>query len=353
MHKKRYVIIFICVCLGILLLPKLKQVERKPNYRPRYMVETGRVHGTMYKLSYESPIGTSVTSSLDSLFHAFDLSLSTFNDSSIISRINRNDTTVVVDDFFSSVFSTAVEVSKNTGGAFDMTVAPLVNAWGFGFKKKENVTPQLVDSLLHHVGYEKVKLENGRLIKSDPGIMLDASAIAKGYSCDVVARFLESKGVKNYMVDIGGEVVVKGQNPRGQKWSIGIEKPIDDSTMIHQELKCTIYMNGWAVATSGNYRQFYHQGGKKYSHTINPHTGYPVSHNLLSATVIAPDCKTADAYATAFMVLGLEESLILVNCLPNLEAYFIYENEMGEMSVQYTEGFEKYFHSGAEKDTVQ
>ncbi|MBP5456685.1 MAG: FAD:protein FMN transferase [Paludibacteraceae bacterium] len=348
MHKKQYVIIFICVCLGILLLSRFKQVERKPNNKPKYLVETGRVHGTMYKISYESPTGVSLTASLDSLFHAFDLSLSTFNDSSIISRINRNDTTVVVDDFFSSVFFTGMEVSKNTGGAFDMTVAPLVNAWGFGFKKKENVTPKLIDSLLMHVGYEKVKLEQGRVIKSDPAVMLDAAAIAKGYSCDVVARYLEKQGVKNYMVDIGGEVVVRGMNPQGKLWSIGIEKPVDDSTMLHQELQSVIYLNGWAVATSGNYRQFYHQGGKKYSHTINPHTGYPVNHNLLSATVVAPDCKTADAYATAFMVLGMEESLILVNCIPNMEGYFIYENEAGEMAVQYTEGFERYFHNGEE-----
>ncbi|MCQ2218677.1 MAG: FAD:protein FMN transferase [Paludibacteraceae bacterium] len=318
-------------------------IFQEPAKRSKYLVDTGRVHGTMYKLSYESPSGVSLTSDLDSLFHAFDLSLSTFNDSSIISRINHNDTTVVVDDYFTSVFETAMEVSRNTGGAFDMTVAPLVNAWGFGFKKKENVTPELIQSILAHVGYEKVKLEKGKIVKSDTCVMLDAAAIAKGYSCDVVARYLENKGVKNFMVDIGGEVVVKGFNPQGKLWSIGIEKPIEDSTMLHQELQSIIQLENRAVATSGNYRQFYHLGGKKYSHTINPHSGYPVNHNLLSATVVAPDCKTADAYATAFMVLGLEESMLLVNYIPDMEAYFIYENEMGEMSVQYTEGFDRYF----------
>lgn len=318
-----------------------------PPKTAKYLIETGRVHGTMYKLSYESPSGRSLTADLDSLFHAFDLSLSTFNDSSVISRVNRNDSTVLVDGYFESVFRTAMEVSQKTGGAFDMTVAPLVNAWGFGFKKKENITPGKIDSILTHIGYDKVKLEGNRVVKSDTCVMLDASAIAKGFSCDVVARYLEKKGVRNYMVDIGGEVVVRGLNPQGKLWTIGIEKPVEDSTMLHHELQSIIHLNGWAMATSGNYRQFYYQGGKKYSHTINPHTGYPVNHNLLSSTVVAPDCKTADAYATAFMVLGLEESMLLANTIPNLEAYFIFENEMGEMAVQYTEGFERYFQCDA------
>lgn len=343
----------LCGFLAILAVGVAWTIFHKEPSKEKYLVEQGRVHGTMYKISYQAPTGMPVTESLDSLFHAFDLSLSTFNDSSIISRINRNDSTVEVDDWFASVFNTGLEVSANTDGAFDMTVAPLVNVWGFGFKKSESVTSGKVDSILKHVGYQKVKLVDKKVVKEDTAIMLDAAAIAKGFSCDVVAQYLESKGVTNYLVDIGGEFAIRGLNSQGKPWAIGIEKPIEDSTMMHSELQSVICMSDKAVATSGNYRQFYHKNGKKYSHTINPHTGYPVDHNLLSATVIAPDCKTADAYATAFMVMGLEKSLLLANRMQDLDAYFIYEDESGNMSVQYTDGFAQYFPNDAEIAATQ
>lgn len=339
MKLNRRTIVFICtIVVGVFFLLFYNPIFN----RAKYLEQTGRVHGTFYKIVYEAPKGDPVTGELDSLFHAFDLSLSTFNDSSVISRINRNDSDVEVDAYFRSVFETANQVSENTNGAFDMTVAPLVNAWGFGFKKKEDVTPELIDSLMKHVGYKKVRLDGNRILKADSLIMLDASAIAKGYSCDVVAAYLESKGVKNYMVDIGGEVVTKGFNALGLEWTVGIEKPLEDSTMMNVELQSIIQLKDLAVATSGNYRQYYHKDGKKFSHTINPHTGYPVEHNLLSATVVASNCKTADAYATAFMVLGLEHSIMIANAIPDLEAYFIYSDSLGNFAVEYTAGFEKF-----------
>lgn len=212
-----------------------------------------------------------------------------------------------------------------------MTVAPLVNAWGFGFKNKLDPDSIPVDSLLELVGYKKVHLIDGKLLKDDPRIMFDASAIAKGYGVDVVADFLESKGVENYMVEIGGEIRAKGKNNKGKIWRVGIDKPIDDPSSLSREIQDVIELGKGAMATSGNYRQFYIKDGKKYAHTIDPRLGYPVQHSLLSASVIAPDCMTADAYATAFMVLGLEKSIEIVEKDTLMEAYFIYSDNDGNL----------------------
>jgi len=338
---KRKIILLLALLIGIFFLffydsCKSREKEKK------FLIEEGRVFGTFYKIVYESSDGKSLEPELKELFRSFDLSLSVFNDSSIISKINRNDPTVVVDDYFRTVFENAQRVSEITNGAFDMTVAPLVNAWGFGFSREDNVTPKLIDSLLKNVGYEKIRLEGDRIIKDNPAVMLDASAIAKGYACDIVADFLNSKEIENYMVEIGGEVVVKGHNNKGMPWAIGITKPIDDNTMMRTELQNIVYMENGGMATSGNYRQYYYKDGKKYAHTIDPHTGYPTGNSLLSATVIAPNCMLADAYATAFMVLGLDHSLLLADYMPDIEAYFIYSNSRYSLAEKYTDGFKKY-----------
>ena len=338
---KRKGFLLFALLIGIFFL--LFYDSCKPGEKEKkFLMEEGRVFGTFYKIVYESPTGKSLEPELKELFRSFDLSLSVFNDSSIISRINRNDPAVIVDDYFRTVFETGQRVSEITDGAFDMTVAPLVNAWGFGFSHKDSITPGLIKSLLKITGYEKVHLEGDRVIKDNPAIMLDASAIAKGYASDVVAAFLNSKGIENYMVEIGGEVVVKGFNDRGTPWAIGITKPIDDSTMMITELQRIVQIENGGLATSGNYRQYYHKDGKKYAHTINPHTGYPVDHNLLSVTVIAPNCMLADAYATAFMVMGLDQSMIIANFMPDIEAYFVYSNHQNSLAESYTEGFKKY-----------
>lgn len=334
--KIRLLVIFLLIAF------LLKQVYDRYVYKSEtYEVIEGRVHGTFYRISYKNS-GTKISEvSLDSLFHRFDLSLSTFKDSSIISKINRNEA-VALDSFFVNVFNTGSRISQITDGAFDMTVAPLVNAWGFGFKHKDNVSKAVIDTLLSHIGYKKVSIVEGKLVKTDSLIMLDASAIAKGYSCDVVSQFIESNGIFDYLVEIGGEIVAKGANSKGKEWVIGIEKPVEDSTMMHNGLQTKIKLSNLALATSGNYRQYYYRDGKKFSHTVNPHTGYPVEHNLLSASVIADNCMTADAFATAFMVLGLERSLALADSLPNLEAYFISSGEDGDYIVNYTKGFQSF-----------
>lgn len=303
-----------------------------------YVYNEGPVYGTYYHIVYESPGGKDFHEEIKEKFKEYDLSFSTFNPNSTISKINTNQE-VVPDEWFLNCFNRAIEISVLTGGAFDITVAPLVNAWGFGFRHKENVTPELIDSLLKITGYQKVRYENGKIIKDDPAIMLDMSAIAKGYTCDLIGDFLKSKGCKNFMVEIGGEVVARGINSKGRSWSIGISKPDESGLPAMQEIQAVVKLPDRALATSGNYRNFYEVDGKKYAHTIDPSTGYPVQHNLLSATVLADDCMTADALATAFMVLGLEKSVELANSLPDIAVYFIYSDETGFNKVYFSDNF--------------
>lgn len=304
-----------------------------------YQTDQGLVFGTMYKITYQSE--ENLKADIEAELQKVDCSLSPFNKQSVITHINNN-TDMRTDSLFDYVFNLARKVSEETHGAFDITVAPLVNAWGFGFKNAARIDSATIDSLRQFVGFEKIRLEDGKIIKHDSRTMLDCSAIAKGFGVDCVARLLDRKGVRNYMIDIGGELVMKGENAQMATWRIGINKPIDDSLAVNQELQTVLQVTGVGLATSGNYRNFYYKDGKKYAHTIDPRTGYPIQHNILSATVVANDCATADAYATAFMVLGLDSSKAICDAHPELDAYFIYTQEDGKMDVYYTEGMEKY-----------
>ncbi|NDV47830.1 FAD:protein FMN transferase [Paludibacter sp. 221] len=307
-----------------------------------YIKNRGRIHGTYYLVTYQQPQGEDLQNKIESRMREFEQSLSTFEPNSVISRINKNDASVLTDHYFETMYKMAQQVSEKTDGAFDITVAPLVNAWGFGFGNRSRKDTPDVEAMLQYTGYEKIRLENHRLIKDDSRIMLDASAIAKGYSSDIVAQLLEENGCKNYMVEIGGEVRCKGVNPKGEKWKIGINKPVDDATNTQSEIEAVVAISNVGLATSGNYRQFYYRGDKKYSHTIDPRTGYPVNHSLLSATVIAPTCMQADAYATAFMVLGKDKALEVCGSVPDMECFLIYADDKGNNQIVYTKGFEKY-----------
>lgn len=278
-----------------------------------YRQNTNFVFGTIYNITYQS--SEDLQQAIEAELMKVDGEFSMFNPESTVARINQGDSAVERSAMFQEVFQLAQTVNKETDGAFDITVAPLVNAWGFGFKHEQMPTPAQVDSLL--------------LIRHQ----LDFSAIAKGYGCDVVARLLESRGIQNYMVEIGGEVVVKGRNAKGQDWHIGITKPTDDSLSVEGEMQTVLAITDRAMATSGNYRNFYYQGGRKYAHTIDPRTGYPVQHSLLSATVFADNCATADAYATSFMVLGLQGAQAVLQRHPELMAYLIYSDEDGQLAV--------------------
>jgi FAD:protein FMN transferase len=306
-----------------------------------YIYNEGTVYSTYYHIVYESLGAKDFLSEIEQQMMMLDNSLSTFNRESTISKINQN-IPVRVDPLFKKCLKKGMKVSKITEGAFDMTIAPLVNAWGFGFKNKETITKSLIDSLLKKVGFQKVKLRWNRIIKQNPSIMLDASAIAKGLAVDLIAKFLVSKGCKNYMVEIGGEISARGVNQHNRTWRVGISKPIDEPTPSGGDFQDIVTLSGKALATSGNYRNFYIEGDKKYSHTIDPKSGYPVQHSLLSVTVLAGDCMTADAFATAFMVLGVERSMKIIEKTRGLEGYLIYSDDSGEYKVIYSKGFEKY-----------
>lgn len=298
-----------------------------------YQKNSGMVFGTVYNLTYQcdSDLNEAIKAELQKV----DNSLSPFNEQSIITAVNQNKD-VKLDDMFLTVFKKAMAVSEDTEGAFDITVAPLVNAWGFGFKNGIEPTPFQVDSLRQIVGYIKVSLDDGKICKQDPRMMLDCSAIAKGYGTDVIANYFRSRGVKNFMVEIGGEIVTSGVNAQRLPWKIGVTKPSDDSLSVNGEIQTVLNVTDKAMATSGNYRRFYYKGGKKFAHTIDPKTGYPVQHSLLSATVLAKDCTTADAYATSFMVMGIDQAKKLLERHPELMAYFIYSDDNGEMAVWFS-----------------
>lgn len=306
---------------------------RNPQGQTPFQREEGAIFGTFYHVTYQCD--SSLQREIEAELKKVDASLSPFNKASVISRINRNED-VVPDSMFVHVFQLAKTVSRNTGGAFDITVAPLVNAWGFGFKSGQDLAPGQIDSLLAFVGFEKVDLDGGKVVKQDPRINLDCSAIAKGYGSDVVGNLFRRKGIQNYMIEIGGEIVVKGFNPKGEKWKVGINKPIEDTLNINNEIQTILNVTDMGIATSGNYRNFYYKDGKKYAHTIDPHTGYPVQHSILSATVLAPDCATADAYATAFMVMGLERAKEVLQAVPSIQAYLIYADEKGKNQTYMT-----------------
>lgn len=280
------------------------------------------VFGTVYNITYQ--YDKDLQKEIEAELMKVDAEFSMFNKESTVARINRGDSTVKRSEMFNEIYQLAQTVSNDTYGAFDITVAPLVNAWGFGFKHEQLPTAQQVDSLM--------RIRN----------QMDFSAIAKGYGCDVVARFLKSKGINNYMVEIGGEVVVSGHNDKDQLWHIGVNKPVDDSTHMENELQTVLSITDHAMATSGNYRNFYYQNGKKYAHTIDPRTGYPVQHSLLSATVIADNCATADAYATSFMVLGVDGAKEVLLRHPELMAYLIYVDEDGQMAVWSSPALKDY-----------
>ena len=299
-----------------------------------YQHNKGFIFGTVYNITYQSDknFEKEIIRELDKV----DASLSPFNEKSIISKINRNEE-AVVDNYFYDVFNLAMQISEDTNGAFDITVAPIVNAWGFGFKSGSSPTSQYIDSLKQFIGYKKVRINKDKhVVKQDERIMLDCSAIAKGYGSDVVARLFNAKGIKNYMIEIGGEIVASGLSEKRLPWKIGITKPSEDSLGTSNELQTILNITDCAMATSGNYRNFYYKNGKRYAHTIDPRTGYPIQHNILSATVIAKSCAQADAYATSFMVLGLEEAKKILERHPQLLAYLIYTNKDNEYEVWHS-----------------
>lgn len=305
----------------------------KHQHNMPYQHDRGSVFGTLYSITYQCD--NDLQKEIEAELKKVDQALSMFNQESIISKVNRNEK-VELNEMFLQVITLAQKVSQDTDGAFDITVAPLVNAWGFGFKTGDKPSGTSIDSLMSTVGYKKISLKGRQLFKENKNTMLDCSAIAKGYGSDVVAAFLRKRGIDNFMVEIGGEVVTQGISEKRVPWRIGVTKPTDDSLSVDNELQTVLNVTNKAMATSGNYRNFYYKDGKKYAHTIDPKTGYPVQHSLLSATVLADNCATADAYATSFMVMGIEKAKDVLERHPELMAYFIYTDESGNLAVWYS-----------------
>lgn len=320
---------FLIIGTFIILSENRNPESGKSNGKASYRTASGLVFGTSYHVTYLSD--TDLQQEIEDALAQVDNALSMFNPESTISKVNNADSITVSDTMFLEIMRLSMQISDMTGGAFDITVAPAVNAWGFGFKESESMSQSVIDSLKQIIGYRKIHEKDGFITKDDSRIMLDCSAIAKGFGSDMAARALRDNGVSDYMVEIGGEVVVSGRNPKGKLWNIGISKPIDDSLSVNNEIDTILSITDMAMATSGNYRNFYVKDGRKYAHTIDPHSCTPVSHNLLSATVLAPDCATADALATSMMVMGLDSAIALCHRHPEIKAYLIYQDADGQL----------------------
>lgn len=324
--------------LAVILLVFFSSCQPK---KSEYLKIAGYAQGTSFHITYENSNNENYGDAIDSILRAFDKSCSMYDSTSIISRINNNDPTVEADDWFIDVFKKSAEVNALSEGALDITVGPVVRAWGFGAQPMAKHDTAYIDSLLQYVGMEKVKLVGRKVIKQLPGVSLDVNAVAQGYSVDVLAKFFDQKGIKNYLVEIGGEVRSKGTNAKNTLWHVGIDRPADDNLIPGQQIQAIIELNNKSLTTAGNYRKFFVENGVKYGHTINPKTGYPAKNTLLSATVVADDAITADAWDTAFMVLGLEKSKEILKKLKGIDVYFIYSNDKGEYEIYVSDGMKK------------
>jgi thiamine biosynthesis lipoprotein len=307
----------------------------------KYIYNKGFAYGTMYSIVYQSPDGKDYQEEITKKFQEYTMIFSPYEAESTISKVNRNED-VVLEPEFITCFEKAMEVSEITNGAFDITAGSLINAWGFGPDERREMTPEIVGNLKLVTDYRKIQIQNKNIRKEVPEMKLDMNAISKGFTSDLFADFLKEKGCENYMVEIGGEVVAKGKNAKGKTWTIGISKPDEDILVSNSDLQAKLQLPDMAMATSGNYRNFYVEDGKKYAHTIDPKSGYPVQHSLLSATVLANDCMTADAFATAFMVLGMELGIEIVRQVPGIEVYFIYADDKGNNQVYMSDNFAQY-----------
>ena len=309
------------------------------NQGPQKMVLQGEAQGSYYAITYYDEQGRNFQQEIDSIFHAVDVSVNLWVDTSVISKVNRNEE-VTLDNIFIDNFNIAQEAARLSGGYFDPTISPIVAAWGFSYKHEDAITPQLIDSLKQLVDYRNIRIEDRKVVKANPAMTLDFNAIAQGYTSDLIASFLDSRGIKNYLVDTGGEIMARGEKPNDQPWIVGIEKPADNWDS-EQVVHTRIALRDKGLVTSGSTRKYVERNGKRYSHCIDPKTGYPVEHNVLSVTVLAESSVWADALASICMVMGMEKSLPLIESMDGVEAYYIYVNEQNALETFATDGFAK------------
>lgn len=332
------------IILGISLVFALVSCNKQSR---NYVTENGFAQGSTYHIVYEIPasypypdsLQQSIKDSIKLYFAQIDQSVSGYNRQSLLSKFN-NGEQINPDKIFTDVFNYAIRFHKETNGAVDVSAAPLFDLWGFGFKEGKEITQKSIDSIKQFIGIDKVSFQDGLLTKIDIRTSLNFNAIAQGYTVDYFCTKLDSMGIENYLVEIGGEIYCKGVNSAGKPWSVGVDKPSDGNFIPGENLQAIIQLSGKGLVTSGNYRKFYVKDGVKYSHTIDPVSGYPVQHSLLSATVIAENATIADAYATYFMVIGLERAKEFLAQTPNMEALLVY-GEQDKMKEYATEGMKK------------
>jgi FAD:protein FMN transferase len=315
--------------------------RQQPDSTPLSVAFNGLTMGSTYSVKYVAApeLALDYQPQVDSILEDFNKSLSTYRPDSEISAFNNGHAVKFQLPYFYPVLQRSKEIYELSGGAFDPTVGPLVNAWGFGTGKERKAPPQSrIDSLKQLVGFnEHIEFDQESVRKRSEGVYIDFNSIAPGYAADVIGTFLESKGIRDYMVDIGGEFIARGRNERGEFWAIGINNP-EFEAKGGEVLEAIIPLKNRGLATSGNYRNFYEQDGKKYAHTIDPLTGQPVQHSLLSATILAKDGITADAMATVSMVVGMDKALEIIKSQPDMDAFFVYADETGEIKTYATEG---------------
>jgi len=309
------------------------------NNKSEYTKLHGVAFGTQFNITYADDLHNDFTKSIDSLINSVNKSLSTYDKTSAISRINKGDTLVNIDEKFKEVFQKSKRIYNESNGVFDPTIGVLVNAWDFGPEKKlKNLDSTTVKKLMQQVGFDKIRIKNNRVIKENIATYIDFNAIAKGYGIDIIARFFEKKNIVNYMIEVGGEIRVKGKSPSQEYWKVGIESPNFDGT---QSIQKIVTLHNESMATSGTYRKFkVDKNGNRYTHIINTKTGYPSKSNLLSASVIAPiDCADVDGYATTLIALGLEKSKIFLEKHNKLKAFLIYSDANGDLQTFQTVNF--------------
>ncbi|AWV97774.1 hypothetical protein DJ013_06165 [Arcticibacterium luteifluviistationis] len=305
-----------------------------------YSVLQGYAQGSTFRIVYDPVSSDDYTAEVDSILLVIDKSMSLWDSTSIIRKVNESDEPVIVDEHFKNVFNRSVYFYEISGGAFDPTLSPLIDAWGFARKHGTGLpSDRDIDSLKNYVGLNKFRLEGNKLYKDFAGAQLNFNAIAQGYTADVLGDYLEEQGVPNYLVEIGGETKAKGLNQSGSKWKVGIEKPDFNQTSTTNAVKTVVGLTDGALVTSGSYRKYIEKDGKKYSHTLDAKTGKPVTHNLLSAAVVVPEAMDSDAYATMFMVMGKDAALKYAN-EHNLAIQCIFDDN-GILGVAYSEAFKK------------
>lgn len=324
---------FLSIILILSLFVSCNKTDKKYTF-------DGLTQGTYYHIIIYASDTIGIKKGFDSIFSAVDNTFSLWNKNSLLTKLNNNED-IELNTMFVDNFNTAKQINNLTLGALDITVGGVVQAYGFANKSKQELSDNLLDSLLSFVGIDKVKIENNRLVKTYEETQLDFNAIAQGYTSDIISKYLIKRGIRNFIVDVGGEVYCQGEKPNKKKWNVAIEKPAE-SPNSERTYNITINLKDKGIVTSGNYRKFYIKDGVKYSHTIDPKTAHPVTHSLLSASVIAENATTADGLATAFMVMGLEKTKAFLKQHKEYAAYLIYSNEKGEMITWQSDNFNQY-----------